>query len=79
MGGRRRDAKAAALVTQLATALVCLAHSLSSSSYESSAVVKVTSSLDLGKKKKSLITFKRCLLKCWPQPEKCSLYTACAI
>lgn len=50
----KEKAAAAALVTQLATALVCSAlpcHSkLSSSCYESSAVVKVTSYLDWGKK-----------------------------
>lgn len=77
---KEKAAAAAALVTQLATALVCSAlpcHSkLSSSCYESSAVVKVTSYLDWGKK---IFTFKRCLFKCWPQPEACmcSQYIAC--
>lgn len=52
-GCNEKAAAAAALVTQLATALVCSAlpcrgklSSLSSTCYESSAVVKVTSSLD---------------------------------
>lgn len=45
-----KEKAAAALVTQLATALVCCHSKLSSTSYESFAVVKVTSYLDWGKK-----------------------------
>lgn len=48
-----KEKAAAALVTQLATALVCCHSKLSSTSYESFAVVKVTSYLDWGEKKSS--------------------------
>lgn len=74
-------------MTQLATALVYSAqpcrgrlgshaHSLSPLCYESSAVVKVTSSLDWGGE---ILTFKRCLFKYWHQAETCmcSQQTAC--
>lgn len=79
-------AAAAALVTQLATALVCSAQpcrgklssharTLSSLHYGSTAVVKVTSSLDWGEK---ILTFKIHLFKRWTRDEACmcSQYTA---